>query len=269
MAGWLEGRTALVTGASRGIGAGVARCLAQEGARVALAARSAEGLEATAVQVREAGAEALVVPADMARESEVERMVRSVEKAWGPVEILVNNAGVMGEAGWNEVWPERTADWEHAFRVNTLSRVIACNAVVPSMREKRWGKIVNVASPSGLEGTPVHVAYAATKAAEINYTQSLAKDLGRFNINVNAVLPGLVYTEISNELWQQIRMKYGAAAAGSDPKQWFETIVSRTVPLGRAQAAEDIGWMIAFLCSDRAHNVTGQAISVDGGMKPH
>ncbi|MBM4405011.1 MAG: SDR family oxidoreductase [Chloroflexi bacterium] len=266
---WLEGRTALVTGASRGIGVGIAVCLAKEGAKVALASRTVSGLEAAAAEVRKAGGEALVVPADVTKEADVAAMVRAVEKKWDQVDILVNNAGAMGGPGWNTVWPERPHDWEHAFRVNTLSRVLAINAVAESMKKRTWGRIINIASPAGLEGVTLHVAYAATKAAEINYTQAMAKELGKFNITVNAVLPGLVYTEISNELWHQLKLKHGERLAGDDPKKWFDGLVTRQIPLGRAQTAEDIGWMCVFLCSELARNITGQAINVDGGMKPH
>jgi NAD(P)-dependent dehydrogenase (short-subunit alcohol dehydrogenase family) len=196
-------------------------------------------------------------------------MVRAVEKAWGSVELLVNNAGVHGDDDWSEHYPEETRDWEKAFRVNTLSRVWACEAVLPAMKERRWGKIVNVSSVAALEGQPAHVAYNATRAAEVSYTQALAREVGAFGINVNAILPGLVYTDMVVSLWKHIGLKFGKAAAGEDPKRWFESTVKSLTPLRRPQEPEDIGWMAAFLCSDRARNVTGQAINVDGGMRVH
>ncbi len=268
MPGWVEGRVAIVTGASRGIGAGIARCLAREGARVAVAARTVEGLEATCRAIRAAGGTAMAVPADLSRKSEVERMVRTVQRAWGPVEVLVNNAGVHGAPDFAEHYPETTRDWEAAHRINTLARVWACDAVVPSMKERRWGKIVNVASVAGLEGYPVHMAYGAAKAAEINYTQALARDVGRNNINVNVILPGLVYTDMVASLQKHIQLKYGRTG-NDDPKAWFDGIIQRAVPLKREQTVEDIGWLAVFLCSERAKNVTGQAINVDGGMRMH
>lgn len=269
MPGWVEGRVALVTGASRGIGVGIARCLAREGAKVAVAARTLEGLEAACRTVQSEGGLAMPVRADVSREDEIERMVRTVERAWGPVEILVNNAGVHGAPDFAEHYPEATRDWEVAYRVNTLARVHACNAVLPSMKERRWGKIVNVSSVAGLEGYPVHMAYSATRAAEINYTQALARDVGPYNINVNAVLPGLVYTDMVASLWKHVRLKYGGAMGGEEPKRWFDSIIQRTTPLKREQTVEDIGWLVVFLCSERARNITGQAINVDGGMRLH
>lgn len=269
MPGWVEGRVALVTGASRGIGVGIARCLAREGARVAVAARSMNGLRETCRQIEAEGGMAMPVQADLSTEAETARMVGAVGKAWGPVELLVNNAGVHGGPDFAEHYPETTADWEAAYRVNVLARMHACGAVLPSMKERRWGRIVNVASVAGLEGTPVHLAYSAAKAAEINYTQSLAREIGRHNITVNVVLPGLVYTDMVLSLWKHIRLKYGGAVRADDPKRWFDSVIDRTVPLKRPQTVEDIGWMVTFLCSERASNIHGQAINVDGGMRMH
>ncbi len=139
----LENRIALVTGASRGIGVGIARCLAAAGAKIAVAARNAAGLEVTCKDVEAAGGIALAVPTDVSVEAQVKEMVRRVERAWGPVDLLINNAGVHGDDDWSEHYPEETRDWEKAFRVNTLSRVWACEAVLPAMKERRSGKIVN------------------------------------------------------------------------------------------------------------------------------
>ncbi|MBI3743880.1 MAG: SDR family oxidoreductase [Chloroflexi bacterium] len=268
MPGWVQGRVALVTGASRGIGVGIARCLAKEGAKVAVAARTKEGLAATCREIEALGAQAMAVRVDLSREADATRMVQDVGKAWGPVEILVNNAGVHGAADFSEHYPETTADWEAAFRVNALARVWACDAVLPSMKERKWGKIINVASIAGIEGTPVHMAYSAAKAAEINYTQSLAKDIGRYGINVNVVLPGLVYTDMIGSLQKHIATKYNRPG-GESPKRWFDGIIKRTTPLQREQTVDDIGWMVTFLCSPLAREVHGQAINVDGGMRLH
>ena len=265
----LEGRIALVTGASRGIGVGIAKCLAAEGARVAVAARSREGLEATCKAIESAGGSALAVPADVSHEAQVRAMVASVEHAWGPVELLVNNAGVHGDDDWSEHFPEETRDWEKAFRVNTLSRVWACEAALPAMKQRRFGRIVNVSSIAGLEGQPAHVAYNATRAAEISYTQSLAREVGAHGITVNAILPGLIETDMAVSLWKHIALRFGAEMAGPDPKTCFEGLVKTMIPLRRAQTPEDIGWLAAFLCSERGSNISGQAINVDGGMRVH
>ena len=269
MAGWVEGRVALVTGASRGIGAGIATRLAAEGAKVAVAARGVEGLQTTCRRIEADGGEAMAVPTDVAHEDQIERMVRAVEGSYGPVDILVNNAGTMGGPDFTEHYPETRLDWEAAYRVNTLARVHAAEAVLPSMAERRWGRIVNVSSVAGLEGYPVHLAYNSTRAAEINYTQALAREVGKHNVTVNAVLPGLIYTDISVTLWRHVKRKYGGETGGDDPKRWFDGVVQGQVPLKRAQTVDDVGWLVAFLCSERARNVTGQAINVDGGMRPH
>lgn len=269
MAKPLEGRIALVTGASRGIGVGVAKCLAAEGARVALAARSREGLESTAREIEKAGGSALVVPTDVSQEAQVKAMVAAVERAWGPVELLVNNAGVHGAPDFADHFPEETRDWQTAWNVNTMSRVWACEAVLPSMKQRRYGRIINVSSVAGLEGQPAHVAYNATRAAEISYTQSLAREVGAFGISVNAILPGLVETDMIDSLWKHLSRRFGPEMAGPDPKTGFDRLVQTMIPLRRAQTAEDIGWLAAFLCSERGRNISGQAINVDGAMRVH
>jgi NAD(P)-dependent dehydrogenase (short-subunit alcohol dehydrogenase family) len=265
----LEGRIALVTGASRGIGVGIAKCLAAEGARVAVAARSREGLEATCKAIESAGGAALAVPTDVSQEAQVKAMLAGVERAWGPVELLVNNAGVHGDEGWSERFPEQTRDWEMAFRVNTLSRVWACEAALPAMKQRRFGRIVNVSSIAGLEGQPAHVAYNATRAAEISYTQALAREVGAYGISVNAILPGLVETDMTVSLWKHITLRFGKEMAGPDPKTGLERLVQTMIPLRRLQTPEDIGWLAVFLCSERGRNISGQAINVDGGMRVH
>lgn len=265
----LAGRVALVTGASRGIGVGIARCLAAEGAAVAVAARNRRGLEATCKAIEAEGGKAVAIQTDVSVEDQVREMVREAARALGPLDFLVNNAGVHGDDDWSDHYPEETRDWEKAFRVNTLSRVWACEAALPSMRERRFGRIVNVSSVAALEGQPAHVAYNATRAAEVSYTQSLAKEVGAWSITVNAILPGLVETDMAESLWKHIGKRYGAAVAGADPKVWFENTVKMLTPLRRPQTPEDIGWLAAYLCSERGRNITAQAINVDGGMRVH
>jgi NAD(P)-dependent dehydrogenase (short-subunit alcohol dehydrogenase family) len=153
--------------------------------------------------------------------------------------------------------------------VNTLSRVWACEAALPAMKQRGYGRIVNVSSIAGLEGQPAHVAYNATRAAEISYTQSLAREVGAFGITVNAILPGLVETEMITSLWKHIGKRFGPELAGPDPKTAFAGFVKSMIPLRRAQTPEDIGWLAAFLCSERGRNISGQAINVDGGMRVH
>jgi NAD(P)-dependent dehydrogenase (short-subunit alcohol dehydrogenase family) len=269
MPGPLAGRVALVTGASRGIGVGIAKCLAAEGAAVALAARNRAGLEAVCKAIEASGGRAVAVPTDVSVEAQAREMLSSAARALGPVDFLINNAGVHGDDDWSDHYPEETRDWEKAFRVNTLSRVWACEAALPSMKERRFGRIVNVSSVAALEGQPAHVAYNATRAAEVSYTQSLAKEVGGFGITVNAILPGLVETDMSESLWKHLGKRYGAAVAGPDPKAWFESTVKMLTPLRRPQEPEDVGWLACFQCSERGRNITAQAINVDGGMRVH
>ncbi len=265
----LAGRIALVTGASRGIGVGIAKCLAAEGATVAVAARNRSGLEETCKAIEVAGGKALAVPTDVSVEAQVREMVSATARALGPIDFLINNAGVHGDDDWSDHYPEETRDWEKAFRVNTLSRVWACEAVLPSMKQRRFGRIINISSVAALEGQPAHVAYNATRAAEVSYTQSLAKEVGAWSITVNAILPGLVETDMAESLWKHLGLRYGAATAGPDPKAWFQNTVKMLTPLRRPQTPEDIGWLACFLCSERGRNITAQSLNVDGGMRVH
>ena len=265
----LSGRIALVTGASRGIGVGIARCLAADGATVAVAARNRSGLEATCRAVEAEGERALAVPTDVSVEAQVREMVHAVERALGPIDFLINNAGVHGDDDWSDHYPEETRDWEKAFRVNTLSRVWACEAALPAMKKRRFGRIINVSSVAALEGQAAHEAYNATRAAELSYTQSLARQVGAWSITVNAILPGLIETDMAVSLWKHVGKRYGENVAGQDASAWFKRTVEMLTPLRRPQTPEDIGWLAAFLCSERARNITAQAINVDGGMRVH
>jgi NAD(P)-dependent dehydrogenase (short-subunit alcohol dehydrogenase family) len=243
--------------------------MAEEGAKVAVAARSEVGLKETCRLIESAGGEALALAADVSVEEQVVEMVEQVVRAWGPIDLLVNNAGVHGDDDWSEHYPELTRDWEKAYRVNMLSRVWACDAVLPSMKERGWGRIVNVSSIAGLEGLPAHLAYNCSRAAELNYTQALAREVGPYSVTVNAILPGLVYTDMAESLWKHIGLKFGKEIAGDDPKSFFDDTVKAMTPLRRPQEPEDIGWMAVYLCSERGRNITGQAINVDGGMRMH
>jgi len=236
---------------------------------VAIAARNRSGLDTTRAAIESEGGRALVVPTDVSVEAQVRAMVETVARSLGPIDFLINNAGVHGDDDWSDRYPEETRDWEKAFRVNTLSRVWACEAVLPSMKERRFGRIVNVSSVAALEGQAAHEAYSATRAAELSYTQALARQVGAWSITVNAVLPGLVETDMAVSLWKHVGKRYGESVAGADSRKWFENTVRMLTPLRRPQTAEDIGWLAAFLCSERARNITGQAINVDGGMRMH
>jgi meso-butanediol dehydrogenase/(S,S)-butanediol dehydrogenase/diacetyl reductase len=263
----LKGKSAIVTGGGRGIGLGIALCLARDGAEVAIGDIIGQSAEAAAREVRELGRRAIAVEGDVGTRAGAKALVDAALRAFDKVDILVNNAGVVGAPGWQgRPWPS-DQDWAEVLRVNLMSRVYCSEAVMEHMKERRYGKIINIASIGGLQGSTAIPHYCASKAADINYTQSLALMLAPFSINVNAILPGILFTDMVKGIFEQGRRR-DAARAAVPTEQIFRESETR-VPLGRGQTPEDIGDMAAFLASDLARNITAQAIDVDGGMRMH
>ncbi len=278
----LQGKTAIVTAAGRGIGKGIALALARAGANVVVNSWGADTTAATAAEVEAAGAKALAFPGDI---TSAEVMLATVDAAlqqFGRVDILVNNVG----AGPKEaITPEGgplggvAALWDALYGQNLKPAVLMTEAVLPHFKAQRSGKIVNISSIAGRASlsdrmleTFVHPSYGAMKAALVNYTQTMAELLGPLNINVNAVAPGIVWTDA----WAgnaKRAVKTIPEFQGMDPRVWFEgiargdypAIFDRT-PLRREQTVADIGNAVVFLVSDNALNITGQTLMVDGGM---
>ncbi len=263
----LAGRSAIVTGAGRGIGRGIALCLAREGADVAIGDINLANAESVAQEVREKGRKAIALECDVGTRKGAETLVQAALEAFGKVDILVNNAGVVGAPGWQDRAEPSDEDWAEVLRVNLMSRVYCSEAVIPHMKQRGYGKIVNIASIGGLQGSSVIPHYCASKAADINYTQSLALQLGPFGINANAILPGILFTDMIRGIHDQGKVRDTSRAELSN-EEIFRKAEER-IPLGRGQTPEDIGNMAAFLASDLAKNITAQAIDVDGGMRMH
>lgn len=264
----LQGMSAVVTGAGRGIGRGIALAMARDGADIAIADVNLANAQAVAKEVEGLGRKAVALLADVGTRSGAEETIETAMRAFGKVDALVNNAGVVGVAGWQERPVPSDEDWMEVFRVNLMSRVFCTEAVQEHMKSRRFGKIINIASIGGLQGSPVIYHYCASKAADINYTQSLALILGPHNINVNAILPGILFTDMIKGIQAQRRVRDTAHAESAD-EEMFNQSAGRSIPLGRGQTPEDIGNLAAFLCSERARNIHGQAIDVDGGMRTH
>ncbi len=261
--GILDGKTAMVTGGGRGIGRGISLELAKDGADIAIADIDLENAERTAAEIRELGRRVSIVELDVTSEDRAASGLAEAIAAHGQIDILVNNAGVVGQhVGGGSI---DLADWDMCYEVNLKGIWVMSRAVVEHFRSNGGGKIINIASIAGRKGGAGMAHYCASKAGAISVTQSLAADLGPMNINVNAVCPGLLWTD----MWRQIEGMIGGDATEEvvDQRRVFESFLEQNCPMRREQTPEDIGMAVAFLASDRARNITGQALNVDGGIE--
>jgi meso-butanediol dehydrogenase/(S,S)-butanediol dehydrogenase/diacetyl reductase len=264
----LEGKSALVTGGGGGIGRGIVMCLAEEGADVAVVDIDPARAEVVAAEASKVGRRCIPMKVDVSRPEEIDAIIESAIKEFGKLDILVNNAGVGAAPDWEVAAPMRVEDWDYVYQVNLRAYYLAVKAVMPHMIERRFGKIINVASVAGrVGGGPNEMMwpYRATKAAVINLSQSMAVQLGPFSVNVNCICPGLIWTTLwDTKLASSMKINV-PAFANMDTRKIFETVVAMTTPLAHEQTPEDIGRAVAFLASEEAKNITGQALNVDGG----
>lgn len=243
----LTGKVAVITGSSRGIGAGIAIVLAKLGAKVVINHRnSAEGAEATLQTITGEGGEGMVVQADVSDGKDAQRLIKETINAYGQLDILVNNAGTTRDM---LIMMMKEADWDLVLQTNLTSTFHCSKAAIRPMMKKRAGRIINITSVVGLAGQAGQANYAASKAGLIGFTKSLAKEVGSRNITVNAIAPGFVPSALTNVL----------------PQEMVDAAIENT-PLGRLGSVEDIAHAVAFLASDQASFITGQVLSVDGGL---
>ena len=245
----LQNKVALVTGASRGIGRAIALRLARAGAQVAVCSRKLENVQSVAAEIESAGGKSLAVQAHVGRAEDVMALVAQVLKACGRVDVVVNNAATNPHFG-----PLLTADdgqWMKILDTNVMGAVRVCRAVAPHMEKQGGGKIINLTSIAGLRPAAGMGVYGVSKAALIMLTQTLARELGRANIQVNAIAPGVIKTHFSEVLWQT--------------PQIAEPILSR-MPLGKFGEPEDVAGLALFLASPASDYVTGGVFVVDGGL---
>jgi 3-oxoacyl-[acyl-carrier protein] reductase len=251
----LEGRTALITGASAGIGLAVAKALMDEGVAVAIVARGAERLNAVAADLARIGT-AVAIPGDMSRADDVERACAAAVAALGRVDILVNNAGSAPAGRLARMGDEVFRD---AIDLKLMGYVRTARLLTPAMRARRWGRVVNVIGRRGQVPGPDFVVGGSVNAALLNFTGALALDCASDNVLVNAVNPGPILTPRAGDLLRQ-----KAADSGKSEDEVKKTVVSR-VPLARYGTPEEVAAAVLFLCSEPAGYITGTALNVDGG----
>lgn len=257
----LDGQVALITGAAQGIGRAVAEALAEAGARLVIADRQADKLPQTAAALTGQGYHVVSVPADVTLPGQVEELVQQALAAYGTIDILVNNAGGSGNVGIHQIEDVTEELWDAIVDANLKSAFVCCRAVVPHMKARQQGSIINFSSMSakgtfGALGTSaVRLPYAGAKAGIVALTSQLAKDLGPFGIRVNAVMPGFILTQPD----ARVAQRYEALATEEQ-----EAMV-RPIPLGRAGRAEEVAAVVLFLASPAASYVSGAVIEVNGG----
>jgi len=242
----LDEKTALVTGASRGIGEAVARLLAAQGARVILAARSVEKLEDLAEEILAAGGEAYALALDLSAPDAVPEALGTLPEAWQDVDILVNNAGITAD---NLLARLPLEDWNRVLTTNLTGAYAVTKELIRGMMRRRWGRIISVSSVVGLMGNPGQANYAASKAGLVGFSKSLAKELGSRNITVNVVAPGYIETAMTEGL----------------PEDTQKALKS-SIPLRRLGAPDDVASSVLFLASEEGGYITGHTLNVSGGL---
>jgi meso-butanediol dehydrogenase / (S,S)-butanediol dehydrogenase / diacetyl reductase len=257
----LGSTVAIVTGGGKGIGRTICTTLAAEGASVVVADMDLAAAEETAAMLRRQGRESLALQVNVTNKTQVQAMVSRVVDAFGRIDVLMNNVGILAIGSVLELTEET---WDKVMTVNTKGTFLCSQAVLPVMIRQGHGKIINMSSQAGKEGSALSSAYAASKHAVIGFTQSLAKEVGEYNITVNAVCPGSVDTEMLDTIYFPEK----ARLSGKSPEEYRKAFVDR-IPMKRMARPEEVGYLVVFLASSEADYITGTAVNVAGGSSVH
>lgn len=242
----LTGKVAIVTGASRGIGRSIALALATQGAKVVASARNAEALDSLVAEIKGQGGEATAVVGDVAVEADAARLVEQAVAAYGQVDILVNNAGITRDGLLLRM---KSEDWDAVIDTNLKGAFFCIRAAAKVMTKQRSGRIINISSVVGEMGNAGQANYCASKAGLLGLTKSVARELARRNVTVNAITPGFIVTDMTDGMTDKAR-----------------EAMTEQIPMGRLGEAEDVAHAVLFLASDLSSYVTGQILGVNGGM---
>lgn len=243
----LSGKVALVTGGSRGIGREIAIELARHGASVAISYVNNEEKAVEVVkEIQKFSVKGMCIKAEVSKEEEVKKLVDAIKDELGTIDILVNNAGINRDTLLIRM---NTQEWDQVIDTNLKGTYLCTRLVAKDMIKKRYGKIINIASVAGVAGNYGQANYSASKAGVIGFTKAVAKELASRGINVNAVAPGLIETDMTQALKEEVK----------------ETLI-KSVPMGRLGSPKDVANLVVFLASDKSDYITGQTINIDGGM---
>ena len=267
----LEGKVVIAAGAGPGIGEGTVKVLASEGADIAVVDINETEAERIAEDVRKAGRKAVAIKADLTDEEECRKVVKATLDSLGKIDGLANIVGGLGSIHLSKdshAFLDLTAaEWDQTFKLNLMTCVFMCKAIAPYFMERKNGKIVNTASMCATMYHEQQMAYCCSKAAVVHFSKSLAMTLAPYNVNVNILNPGVVYTPgFQAKAMAQQRRLHPELFGGKTDKERMESFILPLTPLKRLQTPEDMGYMVAFLLSDEAKNITGQTNYVDGGM---
>lgn len=262
----LTDKIVIVTGGASGIGKGICSVMADQCAVVVVADNFLKGAEKVANSIEQSGLDATAIELDVTSEPSIAEMIDTVTSKYGRIDGLINNAGVIGGHDWSSHQRPNSDDWDAVLSVNLKGLAAVTEQVSVKMMKQKFGKIVNIASIAARQGSPDTPHYSASKAGVISVTRTYALRLAVFNINVNAICPGLLWTPMWEAIAQN-RANYGydSSLKGFSGRELFDKTVESWIPMGREQTPEDVGKLAAFLISEDSMNITGQAINLDGG----